>query len=105
MRVRSVLSLVLVSWIVCSSAQPVDGRQKRATTLSEPKPAFRIVAEDFVEVRWGKLAARLVNNQAVPPDHAAGYNGLLDLRYEGSSSPFVARFAGLNLEHVNNGIA
>ncbi|MSO24182.1 MAG: hypothetical protein EXQ58_13265 [Acidobacteria bacterium] len=41
----------------------------------------------------------------MPPEHAAGYNGVLSLRYDGGPSPFVPRFAGLNLEHVNNGIA
>lgn len=76
-----------------------------ATTLSQPKTAYRVVADDLVEIRWGELTARLVNNQAVPPDHAAGYNGLLDIRYDGSVSPFVPRFAGLNLEHVNDGVA
>src|SRR5258706_5791697 len=78
---------------------------QRVTTLSRPQETYQVVAEHGVEIRWGKLAARLVNNQAVPPDHAAGYNGLASLRYERGVSPFVPRFAGLNLEHINNGVS
>ena len=78
---------------------------ERFTTLSRPNGDYKVVPEDSVEVRWGKLAAQLVNNQAVPPEHAAGYNGLISIRYSGGPSPFVPRFAGLNLEHVNNGAA
>ena len=75
------------------------------TTLGRPKNTYQVVPEGLVEVRWGKLAARLVNNQAAPPEHAAGYNGVLSLSHDGGPSPFVPRFAGLNLEHVNNGIS
>lgn len=78
---------------------------KSFTTLSRPKDGYQVMQGDSVEVSWGKLSAQLVNNQAVPPGHATGYNGLMSVRYGGSLSPFVPRFAGLNLEHVNNGTA
>ena len=78
---------------------------EHVTTLSRPRDTYQVVPEGSVEVRWGKLAAQLVNNQAVAPEHAAGYNGLQSIRYDGGPSPFVPRFAGLNLEHVNNGVA
>ena len=78
---------------------------EQVTTLSRPRETYQVVPEGSVEVSWGKLAAQLVNNQAVAPEHAAGYNGLQSIRYEGGPSLFVPRFAGLNLEHVNNGVA
>lgn len=77
----------------------------RTTTLSAPKSVYQTMPADSVEVLWGKLVARLVNNAAVPPEHAAGYNGLSFLSYDGGASPFVPQYAGLNLEHVNNGVA
>ena len=78
---------------------------EQVTTLSRPQASYQVVPEGFVEVSWGNLVAQLVNNQAVAPDHAAGYNGLQSIRYKGGPSPIVPRLAGLNLEHVNNGVA
>jgi hypothetical protein len=93
--------------VACSLLTVAAGRKgsEQVTTLSRPESTYQVVPEGLVEVRWGKLAAQLVNNLAAPPEHAAGYNGLLSLRYDGGASPFVPRFAGLNLEHVNNGVA
>jgi len=93
--------------VVCSLLTVGADRHNsgQVTTLGRPQNTYQVVLGDSVEVRWGKLAARLVNNQAVPPEHAAGYNGLLSIRYDDSPSPFVPRFAGLNLEHVNNGVS
>ena len=78
---------------------------QQVTTLSRPTDSYQVVAAPRVEIRWGKLAAELVNNQEVPPEHLAGYNGLMSIRHDGGPSPFVGRVAGLNLEHVNNGVA
>ncbi|MEW5977792.1 MAG: hypothetical protein AB1898_18515 [Acidobacteriota bacterium] len=77
--------------------------QAEETTLSRRQTPYTLVKENVVEVRFGDLTAHLANNEAVGPDHRAGYNGLIDLRYAGGPSPFVPFFAGLNLEHVNNG--
>jgi len=97
------LTVLVAGSLLMAAAGGKNSQQ--GTTLSRPKDTYELVTEDSVEIRWGKLAARLVNNEAVPPEHAAGYNGLSSIRYDGGPSPFVPRFAGLNLEHVNNGIA
>lgn len=103
MNIRGYFSaLVFLSLLTVAAARRSS---EHVTTLSRPKEAYQVVPEGSVEVRWGKLAAQLVNNLASPPEHAAGYNGLLSIRYDGGASPFVPRFAGLNLEHVNNGVA
>jgi hypothetical protein len=92
---------------VCSLLAVAAGRKSSepATTLSRGKDRYQVVNEGRIEVQWGKLTAKLANNQAIPPEHAAGYNGIVSIHYDGGPSPFVPRFAGLNLEHVNNGIA
>ena len=95
-------ALVFLSFLTLAVARR---NPEQVTTLSHPKEAYQVVPEGLAEVRWGKLAAQLVSNVAAPQEHAAGYNGLQSIRYDGSQSPFVSRFAGLNLEHVNNGIA
>jgi len=33
---------------------------EQVTTLSRPKDSYQVVPEDFVEVSWGHLVARLV---------------------------------------------
>ena len=53
--------------------------------------------------RVGDLTA-VIGDNANSGVHAAGYNGLWDLRHEKSTrSIFVPRYAGLNLEHIFNG--
>jgi hypothetical protein len=95
-------ALLAISLLTVGSGRK---NSEQVTTLSRPGETYQVMPEGSVEVRWGKLAAQLVNNQAVAPEHAAGYNGLQSIRYDGGPSPFVPRFAGLNLEHVNNGVA
>jgi hypothetical protein len=97
----------LTALLACSFLTVAASREnsEHVTTLSRPRDIYQVVPEGSVEVRWGKLVAQLINNLAAPPEHAAGYNGLASIRYDGGPSPFVPRFAGLNLEHVNNGVA
>ncbi len=45
----------------------------------------------------------MIDNGPSPPFHRGGYNGLVEIRHDGGPSPFVPQYAGLNLEHVNNG--
>jgi hypothetical protein len=51
-----------------------------------------------VEIRAGALSAVVAGNEAANP-RRSGYNGLAEVRIEGSESPFVPLFAGWNLEH------
>jgi hypothetical protein len=103
MNIHQYHTALLVLFLLTVAANRRNSEQ--VTTLSRPKESYQVVPEALVEVRWGKLTAQLVNNLAAPPEHAAGYNGLLSIRYDGGPSPFVPRYAGLNLEHVNNGVA
>ena len=51
----------------------------------------------------GDLTA-IIGDNAKSGGHAAGYNGIWDLRHKKSTrSIFVPRYAGLNLEHIFNG--
>ena len=58
--------------------------------------------------RFETRALRLVvaDNSAYEPTHRAGYNGLAELRLGNSEAPnlFVPFYAGLNFEHVFNGV-
>lgn len=81
------------------------GSREPRTSLSDPAVVYEVVSEPAVEIRWGEMSARLVDNRAFGPDHRAGYNGLMEIRRGGGPSPFVPLYAGLNLEHVNNGRA
>ncbi|MSR31776.1 MAG: hypothetical protein EXR99_09755 [Gemmataceae bacterium] len=74
------------------------------TTLGNPKIPFTVVTAVPIEVTRGKLSATLIDNQAYGKTHREGYNGLARLRLGNSPSPFVENYAGLNLEHVNNGV-
>ncbi len=57
-----------------------------------------------VTLRLGDLSVTFVDNQALPPDHRAGYNGIASLRHrEEEASPFVPLYAGFNLEHIFGG--
>ena len=78
-------------------------RTESSTTLSAPETPFEVVEAPSVTIRAGNLTAVLVDNRAFAPEHRAGYNGLASLSYDGGPSPFVPLYAGLNLEHVNNG--
>ena len=80
----------------------LGGRTGR-TTLSDPSIEFEVVNEVPVRIEFGDLSALLVNNRAAGPEHWEGYNGIMELRFRGGPSPFVRAYAGLNLEHVNNG--
>lgn len=86
--------------VACASA---GNTARRGTTLSEPSTSFEAVPEGWAEIAWGGLRAKLVGNGAAPPRHRAGYNGLMEIRRGAGPSPFVPAYAGLNLEHVNNG--
>lgn len=74
------------------------------TSLSAPV-AYEVLDQSGVDIQWGELTARLVNNRADGAVHREGYNGLAMLRHAGGPSPFVPLYAGINLEHVNNGRA
>ncbi len=97
--------VVLLVFLMGAGSGNSEGKLRWVTTLSQPREYHEVLNRDWIEVGWGKLQARLATNQAVPPEHAAGYNGLVEIRYDGGPSLFVPRFAGLNLEHVNNGVA
>ncbi len=85
----------LVDWLLAGSLP--------RTSLDNPAARWEAVPEGRVEVRRGALSAVLVDNREHPPHHRAGYNGLAEIRIDGGPSPFVPAYAGLNLEHVNNG--
>ncbi len=58
----------------------------------------------FAEVRWGDLVA-IVGDNAASGEHRAGYNGLWRLQHRGMSrSLFVPTYAGLNHEHIFDGV-
>ncbi|MBL9128001.1 MAG: hypothetical protein JNL97_10160, partial [Verrucomicrobiales bacterium] len=54
-----------------------------------------------------RLRLVVADNEAYPPSHRAGYNGVSELRLAGPDQPnlFVPLYAGLNLEHVFGGDA
>lgn len=95
-------NLSLLALLACATA--ASGGQG-VTTLADPSQPFEKVRDVSVVVEAGPLTAWLVTNSGIPPLHRPGYNGLLELRYKGGASPFVPDYAGLNLEHVNNGKA
>jgi len=89
----------------CVSSGPSVGR----TSLSD-SANFEVIKEPSVTIEWGgegaeKMKAVLAGNEAVGAEHRAGYNGLIELHCGDGPSPFVPAYAGLNLEHVNNGNA
>ncbi len=54
-----------------------------------------------IELSLGDLTVTIVNNEAVPPQHRAGYNGIARLVHkQQDSSIFVPLYAGFNLEHI-----
>jgi hypothetical protein len=97
--------VVLLS-VGCMRIHPPRGR----TTLSQPGRPYEAILDPFVEVIWPIDAERnmevvLAGNSAFPPLHNDGYNGIVEIHYGDGPSPFVPLYAGLNLEHVNNGAA
>lgn len=52
-----------------------------------------------------RLGVVIADNEAYPPTHLAGYNGVAELRLTGSNQPnlFVPLYSGLNLEHIFSG--
>lgn len=97
------LLFVSASGIIFLSACRLAGHPPRETTLADRSIPYQVVHEPFVEVGWGESTAKLADNRAVPPDHREGYSGIIELRRKGGLSPFVPAYAGLNLEHINNG--
>jgi len=55
----------------------------------------------------GKLGGVIAANEAYPPTHLSGYNGVAELRLAGDDQPnlFVPLYSGLNLEHIFSGDA
>ena len=54
-----------------------------------------------ISLSIGDLTATFVNNEAIPPVHRAGYNGIARLTHrEQDSTIFVPLYAGFNLEHI-----
>jgi hypothetical protein len=52
----------------------------------------------------GDLKAIFIDNNELPPDHKAGYNGIAQLFHEAQRSGiFVPSYAGFNLEHIFGG--
>ncbi len=76
----------------------------KGTTLGDKTLPFTVLRSMPVAIQAGNLSALLVDNQGVGAIHRPGYNGLSQLRNGNTPSPFVESYAGLNLEHVNNGI-
>ena len=85
--------------------QPAGRAQNKSQHSVVPKTPIRWCLRVWSTFAGENWLPDLCNNQAAPPEHVAGYNGVLSLSYDGGPSPFVPRFAGLNLEHVNNGIS
>jgi len=57
-----------------------------------------------VMISAGDLTATFVDNEAMPPVHKAGYNGIAVLMHKNQSdSIYVPLNAGFNLEHVFSG--
>jgi hypothetical protein len=68
----------------------------------EPPP----LESGWLELRSKALRAAIADNQAHPPGHRAGYNGLAELVPAGSErNLFVPAVAGLNFEHILSGDA
>ena len=64
-------------------------------------------AAHTAQVATAKLQVVIADNEAYPPTHRAGYNGVSELRLAGPDQPslFVPLYAGLNLEHIFSGDA
>jgi len=81
--------LCLTSLVPRAAAEPRESKASIHTARLET-PTLRMVIAD---------------NEAYPPEHEAGYNGVAELRLGGWSEPdlFVPAYGGLNLEHVFSG--
>jgi len=81
--------LCLTSLVPRAAAEPRESKASIHTARLET-PTLRLVIAD---------------NEAYPPEHEAGYNGVAELRLGGWSEPdlFVPAYGGLNLEHVFSG--
>ena len=57
-----------------------------------------------LQISAGDLTAVCVDNSAMQPFHASGYNGLASLGHRvDDTALFVPRYAGFNLEHIFGG--
>ncbi|MEI6324444.1 MAG: hypothetical protein WCO91_03230 [Gemmataceae bacterium] len=99
---------ITVCLLVFLFMNPPQGRSQtgplKGTTLGDKTLSYKVVESMPVAIQVGNLSAMLVGNQGFGTVHRPGYNGLTQLRMGKSPSPFVESYAGLNLEHVNNGV-
>ena len=80
------------------------------TTLSDSSIAFTPAAGHYVILRRGAVEAVIVDNTAVDdavlPKHRAGYSGVAKLTHKKrAENLFVPGIAGLNFEHILDGVA
>lgn len=81
-----------------------------ATTLSNPSIRFTRVEKAYVVLQRGPVEAVVVTNEAVNdavlPNHRAGYSGLAKLTHKNrKENLFVPLHSGLNFEHILDGTA
>jgi len=99
------IGLALAVWLIpvsYASGEPV--RPPGVTSLTSRDVRFAEPSDHAVSMRRGPVTITVVDNEAVPPDHRAGYNGLASLTHEArKENLFVPAYAGLNLEHIHDG--
>jgi hypothetical protein len=98
--------LVLIGAVSVSSL----AQSRWETTLSNAARPFSRPGKPYVVLKRAEIEAVVVDNSAVNdevlPDHRAGYSGLAILRHARQpENLFVPRYAGLNFEHILDGVA
>lgn len=65
---------------------------------------YRVARGHLVTMRRGPVEISVTDNEAVGPEHRAGYNGIASLVHEKRrENLFVPRYAGLNFEFIHDG--
>ncbi|HVX59616.1 MAG TPA: hypothetical protein VHC19_03415 [Pirellulales bacterium] len=98
------MGLLLASPVCSTAAEP------GATTLSQPAAKFTLAEQHYVTLKASGVEAVIVDNSAVDddvlPGHRAGYSGLASLKHaKQPQNLFVPAYAGLNFEHIHDGVA
>lgn len=80
------------------------------TSLSDPSIRFTVPEKPYAVLSRGSIEAVVVDNRAVNdavlPNHRAGYHGLGSLKHaKERRNLFVPNWAGLNFEHIHDGTA
>ena len=77
------------------------------TLVAVAEPTSSSTTNHAARLETPALCVVVAGNEAYPPEHGAGYNGIAELRLGSWDAPslFVPEYAGLNLEHIFSGDA